>query len=286
MKKAIAVVSMSFALAACASTGANKSFSDLAGENLAKRQARSVHLFYLTNPSNRIDAAAVSVIVRESHPGTYFAVIGWDGGYCGIQEHVNGEHVLIFSVWDPVDPHDYSAREESVKEDIRAKILFVDPRMDVARFSGEGSGARTMAGCNWEKDVPIRFMVECAEDGADRVAYTCYLYDTSFAGGWRKIASISTLRNPGGVVGLTSLHSFVEDFRRDYESATLARRAEFADVQVMSEGKWQYVNRARFSADSTPSKNIDAGKVGEASFFLATGGVTQNSHTPLWGFLE
>jgi len=44
------------------------------------------------------------------------------------------------------------------------------------------------------------------------------------------------------------------------------------------------VTRALFSADGTPSENIDAGRVpgNPRAFFMSTGGSTTNATTRLW----
>ena len=280
MKKAVVAVSACLTLTACAARHAEPT-----PEELVKRQARSVHLFYADCPKTGVDSAIATVTVRKSYPGSYFAALVWDTGYCGIQDLPGGDRVVIFSVWDPVDPFDFSAKPESVKEDLRAKVLYADPLMDVARFGGEGSGARTMAGFGWKEDQGVSFKVDGEPDGETRTKYTCYvkMADGS-TGDWYKLATISTIRGKSEVKGITTLYSFVEDFRRNYVSAKNDRRAEFSDVCVFFDGQWHKVDVAYFSADGTPSKNIDAGKIPETgAFFLATGGETQNVTTQIGG---
>ena len=250
---------------------------------LAKRQARSVHLRYEGLPQD-VTGAAATVTIREAPPGTYFSVMCWSCGYCGLQCLANGEHRLIYSVWDPVDPHDYSARADAVKEDIRAKVLYADPMMEVSRFGGEGTGAKTMAKYDWEVGVPVRFRVETEAEGTNRTAFTCFLRDPGSEGGWRKLATISTMNRKGKAAQIGGIYSFVEDFRRNYDSAKRVRRAEFSDMEVRTPAGWQPVERAMFTADPTPSKNIDAGRVkgNPRAFFLSTGGSTTNATTKLW----
>lgn len=258
-------------------------------EETARRQARSVHLRYIGFPSG-VTGAAVTVTPREVAPGTYFCTIGWSSGYCGIQELPGGDRTVIFSVWDPGDPHDYDAKQENVREEHRARVLYADPYMDVARFGGEGTGARTMAGYSWMNDVPVRLKVISEPDGTNRTAFTCWLKEEASEGGWHKLATISTLNVGGGVNEMGSLHSFVEDFRRNYDSAKRVRKAEFSDIEVTygTDGKWYPVTRAFFSADQTPSTNIDAGRIKDnpRAFFMATGGATTNSTTRLWRELK
>ena len=258
-------------------------------EETAKRQARSVHLRYISFPIG-VTGAAVTVTPREVSPGTYFCAIGWNCGYCGFQELWGGERTVIFSVWDPGDPHDYEAKPENVKEEHRARVIYSDPLMDVARFGGEGTGARTMAGYDWMNDMPVRLRVTSEPDGTNRTAFTCWLQEESSEGGWHKLATISTINLGDGVPMFGNLHSFIEDFRRNYDSAKRVRRAEFSDVEVMlsADGKWHPVTRALFSADGTPSENIDAGRVPGRpnAYFMATGGSTTNATTQLWSEIK
>ena len=80
---------------------------------------------------------------------------------------------------------------------------------------------------------------------------------------------------------LHGYYSFVEDFRRNRISTTKVRRATFGNAWVCTtERKWQPLTTARFTADSNPVTNINAG-VRKAQFFLATGGKTQNTGAKL-----
>lgn len=255
-------------------------------EELAKRQARSVHLAYAPNVK---DAVAVkgTVTVTETQPSSYFCLFGWDCGYCGIQDLGARGRVLIFSVWDPVDPFDFAAKPENVKEEIRAKVLYSAPFVNVARFGGEGTGARTMTGYNWEVGSPVSIMIESEPDGTNRTAYTCTVLNPD-NNEWMKLATISTMRYPGHAQGLNGLYSFVEDFARNYKSATVSRRAEYSKLAIKGkiDDEWRPITRAMFSADTTPSLAIDAGRTEDGSFFLKTGGATTNKHTRLWTLVD
>lgn len=288
-KLAVAALS-SIALTACVSDSGFGPDADLSQEELVARQARSVHLFYGNDPLGIVSAAAATVTVRESYPGSYYAVLVWDGGYCGIQDHLEGTRAVIFSVWDPVDPSDSTVTTDTLSEDLRAQIVYADPVMDQNRFGGEGSGARTMAGFDWREGRPVRFRVECEPYGENRTLFTCYMKDEGEGGfDWHKLASIATIRRSEheNFHGLGSLYSFVEDFMRDGESAKHARRAEFSNVEAFYDGEWHPITSAVFSGDATPSTNIDAGKIPETgAFFLATGGATTNVTTELWQSIE
>ena len=252
----------------------------------AKRQARSVHLFYQPAVSNAA-AAVGTVTVTESQTNSYYCVLGWDCGYCGIQDLGPWGNILIFSVWDPGNQHDYHARPDRVKEELRAKVLFARKGVDVARFGGEGTGARTITPIGWKVGEPVTVRVEAAPDGTNRTAYTCF-YKNPADGEWQRIAAVSTLKHAGRARGLNGVYSFVEDFWRNGFSARRSRRAEFSGVATRGGDSetWVPATRARFTADSTPSAAIDAGRAPNGAFFLQTGGATTNAHARLYSWIE
>ena len=252
---------------------------------LAKRQARSVHLQY-GRIEHGADAIQGTTRVTETQTNTYYCILSWNTGYCGIQDKGADGKILIFSLWEPSDPFDFSARPEDVKEDFRAKVLYAAPRVDVARFGGEGTGARTMTKIDWEVGEPVTVKIESSPDSVhpDRAVYTCYWKEPK-TGAFLKLASISTLHKlKPGEGGINGLYSFVEDFWRNYYSATISRRAEFFDIAYLPHGgsDWVPVTSARFTADRTPSAAIDAGRTAKGAFFLQTGGATTNSHAKLY----
>lgn len=248
---------------------------------LAKRQARSVHLIYM-HSAKEVDSIKVNLKVTESQMNSYFCALSWDGGYCGVQERWDGKWV-IFSVWDPGSPLDFTAKEGDVPVDIRANILYAGEGVEASRFQGEGTGAKSMKKYGWKVGEEIGFKIDVEPCGTDRVAYTCSLFDSE-KGDYVKLASISTMLHPGMKAAITNFYSFVEDFWRNYYSATLTRSAEFSGVSAKTLGAetWEKCRFAYFSADTTPSKRIDAGKKDNSTFFLKTGGDTKNEHAKLW----
>lgn len=259
------------------------SASALTNAELAKRQARSVHLTYEPVVA-KAAAAKATCVVTETQTNSYFMVLGWDCGYCGIQDSAHYGRILIFSVWDPSNPFDFKAHPDNVAEEIRAQVLFADNGVNVSRFGGEGTGARTITDIGWKVGEPIAVKIEAGDSGTNRTAYTCFVRKGDGASDWRKIASVSTLRHADRAQGLTFIHSFVEDFWRNGHSATLSRRAEFSDIATKGEGAadWTYATRAYFSGDATESLAVDAGRLGEHKFFLQTGGATTNVTTKLF----
>ena len=262
-------------LLACASLVLH---ADSSGAEQAARQARSVHLFWLD-----VDAAARevtgAVTVTETQNNSYFMALGFDGGYMGIQD-LNGRHVGIFSIWDPVGhSDDATARPETVPVDVRAKVLYSAPQVHVSRFGGEGTGARTMFGCDWKIGTPVRFRVTAEADGPDRTAFTGYVGDGTNE---TKIATISRLSR-GGKPAVLHPYSFVEDFWRNGRSKDLVRRAEFTGFASRGQEKdaaLKPVTVAYFSADENTLSSVDAGPV-PGGAFLQTGGRTENKTVPL-----
>lgn len=264
----------------CAAIAASGIFAAPSGEEQAARQARSVHLMWkgLDREAREVRG---TVKVTESQTNSYFMVIGFNGGYFGLQD-VHGFPVGIFSVWDPVGhANDEKARADQVPENLRAKVLYSDPNVHVTRFGGEGTGAKTMFGCSWRTGVPVGFRVTADADGADRTAYTGYIGDGTNE---FKIATISVL-NHGVKPKLAGVYSFVEDFWRNGHSKTVSRRAEFTRFASRGPDRadetWHPASGACFTADNNTLKSIDAGPV-PGGAFLQTGGGTKNVTVPLW----
>lgn len=252
------------------------------GEEEAKRQARSVHLQWKGIVKDAVDVKG-AVTVTEEQTNSYFMVIGFDGGYMGIQ-NVGSRHYAIFSIWDPVGhEHDYKAKADDVAENLRAKVLYSAPGINVSRFGGEGTGAKTMFIHDWKVGKKVSFRVTAAPDGAQRVVFTGYIGD-----GVKeiKIASVSRLSR-GKKPVLRGVYSFVEDFWRNGHSKTLVRRAEFTDFasRASFEDAYVPVSAARFTADGNTLMTIDAGPV-KGGGFLQTGGDTKNKTVPLWKTFE
>lgn len=238
-----------------------------ADESLAGKACRSVHLAYAAD-----EGAAFynEVQVAQSAPGTYFCACGWNKGYFGIQELGNGKKVVLFSVWD-------SPRNDpgATAEEQRVKILHQDANVRVKRFGGEGSGGQSFLDYDWKVGNTYRFLVTAKVDG-DRTAFAGYFRGPDDK--WTHLVTFSTIT---GGKNLGGYYSFVEDFRRDGVSLTKTRKARFGNAWVRTTGgEWQAVLKARFTADSNPAKNMDAG-VGDGRFFLATGGETKNQTTKL-----
>ncbi|OWK35963.1 hypothetical protein FRUB_08526 [Fimbriiglobus ruber] len=248
-----------------------------ADERLKDVACRSVHLAY---PGPEGTAFYNEATVDTSADGTYFCACGFNHGYYGIQQLGNGKKLAIFSIWDPTRGDD----PKQVPEEKRVKQLYKDDAVRVGRFGGEGTGGQSFFDFDWKPGQTYRFLVTAEPDGKDRTAYTGYFY-LSDKNEWKKLVTFSTLADGKPLGGY---YSFVEDFKRNKVSATQTRRAEFGNGWVRTtKGDWVPLNQARFTADSNPVLNIDAGPLTDAHrFFLTTGGPIENKTTKLRNLMK
>jgi hypothetical protein len=126
---------------------------------------------------------------------------------------------------------------------------------------------------NWRIGETNRFLISAQVEG-QKTQYTAWFFNQTT---WKKLASFRT--RTGGKL-LSGYYSFIEDFRRDGQSAREERRARFLNGWIKtSRGEGLALNRARFTASSAEwesKENIDAG-IGQGWFYLATGGEVKRS---------
>ncbi len=244
-----------------------------ADEKLKGIACRLVHLGY---PAPEAKAFYNEVTVRKSAVGTFFMVCGWDAGYFGIQELGNGKKLLIFSVWDSQQNN-----PKAVEEDKRVKLIHRDEKVRIGRFGGEGTGGQSFFDYDWKPDTTYRFLLTSAVN-VKRTEYSGYFFVPEEKK-WRHLITFSTIT---GGKNLRGFYSFIEDFKRDKVSATKTREAVYGNgwVQTIG-GEWVPLLKARFTADSNPVLNINAGLMGNR-FFLATGGEIANVGTKLRDVVE
>ena len=241
-----------------------------ADEKLKGIACRSVHLGY---PAPEGVAFYNEAAVEKSADGTYFMAAGWSKGYFGIQELANGKKLVLFSVWDPTAGDD----PKKVDAEKRVKTLHKDDAVRAGRFGGEGTGGQAFFDYDWKAGETYRFLVTAKPDGDTRTAYSGYFFVPEKKE-WKHLVTFSTLTKGELLKGY---YSFVEDFRRNKVSATKERRATFGNGWVKpAKGEWQPLDKARFTADSNPVLNIDAGATA-GRYFLATGGDIENKATKL-----
>jgi hypothetical protein len=245
-----------------------------ADEKLKGIACRSVHLGYTAEAGTAFYTEAKVV---KSADGTYFCAIGFNSGYFGIQELANGKKVVIFSVWDPTGGDD----PKKVPDEKRVKQLHKDDAVRAGRFGGEGTGGQSFFDYDWKVGETYRFLVTAEPDPKDdtRVAFAGYFYLPDKKE-WKHLVTFSTVTTKKTLGGY---YSFVEDFRRNKVSTTKVRTAEYGNAWVRTaKGEWKPVTEARFTADSNPVTNIDAGPTEKKDrFFLSTGGETENTTTKL-----
>ncbi|MDP3070508.1 MAG: DUF3472 domain-containing protein, partial [Opitutaceae bacterium] len=183
----------------------------------------------------------------------------------------------IFSVWDPTKGDDPKA----VKPEERVELLHEGAGVRIKRFGGEGTGGQCMVDFPWVVGETVRFFVRAELHDAPgiaggKTAYAGWIYDPQQKA-WRHLVTFRT-RNAGK--WLRGLYSFVEDFKRDIQSADAVRRAQFGNAWMKPRaGAWQAVTQAKFTAsraDWEACDTINAGPAGNG-FFLATGGDTRRT---------
>jgi len=146
----------------------------------------------------------------------------------------------------------------------------------IGRFGGEGSGGQSFLDYEWKTGAAYRFLVTAKVDG-DRTEFAGWFRGPDEKD-WIHMVTFSTIT---GGKNLGGYYSFIEDFKRDKVSATKARKAHFGNTWVQpAKGEWEFQAKARFTGDSNPATNIDAG-ADASRFFLATGGETRNDTTKL-----
>ncbi len=205
--------------------------------------APSCHVWW--HAGGGVHAFAGQICVAEPSPYTYYMVCGFDGGYCGIQQHDGGKQQVLFSLWDHPSG---SGRVENraVHEDVVAKP-----------FGGEGKGmgAYCISGTDeedhelaaWLPGETYTFAVrKVAVEGGSEIA--CSLHKPGR--GWIELAR-HFRPEPAEERGvkLEGLYSFIEDF-----AANGVRRSGLyaAWVQDAPGEAWRPVGRVSATAGADP----------------------------------
>lgn len=210
----------------------------------------------------------------QSAPGTYFSALGFNEGYFGFQELHDGRKLVIFSVWDPgVDAFDSKTRPDQIEAAKQSQLIAKGEDVQTSRFGGEGTGGKSTLAYDWQIGESIKFLVTAYyKDNNSRQVISGWFFDNKTKN-WKLMSSWETKADKKR---LDTVYSFVEDFRRNYESAKNVRKGEFGPLFVYTkDNSWKQITSAAFSADSNPSLSINAGTDNEAcKFFLQTGGDT------------
>ncbi|MCK5835540.1 MAG: DUF3472 domain-containing protein [Lentisphaeria bacterium] len=233
--------------------------------SLGLKQARSVHLGF-GHPA--ADAIYIEAKPQKAPNGTYFCQLGFNGGYMGIQKLGNGKKICIFSIWDGA-----SHNAQHTAKELRANATFKKEGVTVQRFGGEGSGIKSMMPYEWKLNEFSAYMVTVSPtDQPNRNIYTAFLQDPETKE-WFRMASFNAI----GGRKLTRLHTFVEDFKRDYKSYNLQHKSSYRNPYYYSQSdkKWFPINDLRFTADSAVSVNMNAKLTGK-EVSIETGGSIVN----------
>jgi len=242
------------------------------------RACRSVHLWWQNDSGQSPEGTAFynELTVEASTSGSYFMACGFSKGYFGIQELGNGKKVALFSIWEPGKQNNPNA----TAEELRVKEIASGKDVRVKRFGGEGTGGQSVYDYDWKIGESVRFVVYARSDGETRTQYAGYIYIPQESR-WQHLATFSTLAN-GHL--LRGYYSFVEDFRRNGKSAEIVHRANCGNGWILANTddgqRWMPLTKGRFTADNTPTSNIDSGAVGDR-IFMQTGGNTKNDNTKL-----
>ncbi|MDG1875006.1 MAG: DUF3472 domain-containing protein [Mariniblastus sp.] len=249
-----------------------------APDGMKAKACRSVHLWWQNEKGQAPESVAFynELTIEKSTRGSYFMACGFSQGYFGIQELTNGKKVALFSIWEPGKQNNPNA----TPEDRRVKPLAVGNGVRVNRFGGEGTGGKSMFDFDWKIGQSVRFIVFAKADGPHRTQYAGYIYLPD-EHRWQHMATFSTLAQDHLLRGY---YSFVEDFLRNGRSERISRRANFGNGWILNHKtqSWQPLTQGRFTADNTPTSNIDSGRKNDR-IFLQTGGETKNQTTQLNG---
>ena len=241
------------------------------GETMATlkglRYAPSIHLSYkLPNASvyyNEIE-------ITNSAPGSFFMGIGFNQGYFGIQETNQGKKWFLFSIWDSKS-HDKNSQlaEKRVIAEHKA------PKTRAQRFGHEGSGGQSFYDYDWKVGEKIKFVLKI-EDHGERRHYKSYFYH-NIEKRWVHMLTFSSIAPQKH---LSRFHSFVEDFRRNYDSFNIHRGMKIHQAWAKGlDGKWHYAEQSRFTRDGNPHTNITA-YTDENAFYFGTGGKVKKEVKP------
>ncbi len=247
----------------------NTTLAHLKGE----RMAPSIHMAYQVPPARLL---YVEMTIEKSAPGSYFMTAGFSGGYFGIQEKSDGSKVILFSLWDSA----HTDNPFMVHADDQVKILYEAPEMLVRRFGGEGVGVQSFYNYDWKIGHNYKFVVKVDHEYLPGwTVFTSYFFIPE-KNEWKKLMSLAT-KSPN--IPLTGAHSFLEDFKRDFNSFKNPRQASVPSVWVreLKTDKWIPCKNFRFTADGNPNRNINAG-TRERGGYAVTGGDITNDEGKLW----
>ena len=197
-------------------------------------RATSIHLWY--DVPERWDQFSVDVTPLTFPTTTYYAAIGFTGGYFGMQNRgpstapALADKWILFSVWDTPAGD--------------AQLLSAGP-MTCEGFGGEGTGSRCFMTYDWQVGSTYRFEVSYDQPaGSGYTDYTAWFTDVST----QVRQELASLRHFQAVSDF-SAYGFVEDWSATGSSCleTEERSAYFHRVRYQAGGAWKDVRGVRFS---------------------------------------
>ncbi|WIT12113.1 RICIN domain-containing protein [Paucibacter sediminis] len=194
-------------------------------------RANSIHINWSSPAWDRF-SAEVTPLTWE--PTTYYEVIGFNGGYGGVQSHQ-----LLFSLWDV----------NGISPEV------IDPGISsCSNFGGEGTGIKCESPFKPAVNVAYRFELELAAAPGGKQDVSMYFTDTGT--GLRQKLATMRLPKPLAQAGA---YGFVEDWSKQGNDCldNKVRAASYAQVRYRdaASGQWVEVHKAKGTAVYTPDHN-------------------------------
>ena len=231
-----------------------------------RRNAASVHLFYVTPDVTNIEAFYCEVTAVDAPVWSYFMACGWQRGYFGMQVNSSTERRIIFSVWDSGNE---KFDRNKVAADNRVALEAKGEGVFAGGFGNEGTGGHSHLVYDWKTGQEQRFLVTARPVDATHTIYSGYYFRPD----QRRWMLISSWKAPKDGNWLRGLYSFNEDFGD--ANGWMRRKALFGNQWIRTaDGRWIELTNASFSCDETGRKDrLDRFMgVEDGQFFLSNGG--------------
>ncbi|MBE7175934.1 MAG: DUF3472 domain-containing protein [Mucilaginibacter polytrichastri] len=231
------------------------------------RRGPSVHLRYAipAQDNDRVEwfYNEVTVPKGEDTEGSYFMANGFGEGYFGMQVNSASERRVLFSVWSPYTTDD----PNSIPDSMKIRLLEKGEGVQTGEFGNEGSGGQSYLVYPWEAGKTYAFLTRATPDATGNTTVYAAYFKMQGEKGWKLIARF---RRPQTHTYLKSLYSFLENFNP--ETGFTARKGLYGNQWIgTSDGRWQEITSATFTADATAGKNYRKDYAGGAegrSFYL------------------
>ncbi|MFZ6846914.1 DUF3472 domain-containing protein [Undibacterium sp. RuRC25W] len=194
-------------------------------------RSNSIHVQWDTSAWSKFRA---DITPLTWQPTTYYEVIGFNGGYSGIQNTQT-----LFSLWDinGVSP------------------IVIDSGISrCSNFGGEGTGIKCEAPFSPKTNITYRFELEINVVAGGMQDYTMYFTDTST----NQRNKLATLRLPYALPQ-SGAYGFVEDWATDARSCldNPIRSAVYSNVWYFNSATQQWINSKTAKGDAvyTPNHN-------------------------------